>query len=240
MAEIKIKRSNVPGKAPAVGDLVLGELAINTYDGKLFLKRNDGTETIVEIGGGGGSSGSGVTVGTTPPESPQDSALWWDSSSGTLKIYYNDGSSSQWVDTNSSEKSAAVTAEAATSVYSNQYVVSGTTTDNTETEIFIDGVLNQRMPVALDTVCAYTVDIVAKRTDVPGDVAMFTIKSLARNDSGTVSDVGNIYEVVVARTDINLNVDIRANDTANAFGIYVTGVNSKTFSWRAVVSTVEV
>ena len=54
---IKIKRSAVAGKAPAVGDLQLGELAINTYDGKLYTKKSvSGTESVVEIGAG--SSGT--------------------------------------------------------------------------------------------------------------------------------------------------------------------------------------
>jgi hypothetical protein len=55
---IKIKRSAVPGKVPTTSDLQLGELAISTYDGKLFLKRDNGTETIVEIGAGSSFSGS--------------------------------------------------------------------------------------------------------------------------------------------------------------------------------------
>lgn len=51
---IKVKRSAVAGKVPAVGDLQLGELAINTYDGKLFLKKNvGGNETIVDVTAGG-------------------------------------------------------------------------------------------------------------------------------------------------------------------------------------------
>jgi hypothetical protein len=48
---IKLKRSSVAAKAPVVGDLELGELAVNTYDGTLYLKKNDGTETIVEVTG---------------------------------------------------------------------------------------------------------------------------------------------------------------------------------------------
>jgi hypothetical protein len=57
---IKIKRSAVAGKAPAVGDLALGELALNTYDGKLYTKKDDGAASIVELsGGGGGGGGSG-------------------------------------------------------------------------------------------------------------------------------------------------------------------------------------
>lgn len=47
---IKIKRSAVQGKVPSTTDLQLGELAVNTYDGKLFLKKDNGTESVVEIG----------------------------------------------------------------------------------------------------------------------------------------------------------------------------------------------
>lgn len=67
---IKIKRSAVAGKVPTTGDLQLGELAINTYDGKVFTKKDDGTPSIVEIGGSAGtgtvtnvSTGTGLTGG---------------------------------------------------------------------------------------------------------------------------------------------------------------------------------
>lgn len=50
---IKLKRSAVQGKVPTTADLELGELAINTYDGKLYLKKDDGTEGIVDVTGGG-------------------------------------------------------------------------------------------------------------------------------------------------------------------------------------------
>ena len=48
---IKIKRSSVQNNAPSTAQLELGELALNTYDGKLFTEINDGTASIVEIGG---------------------------------------------------------------------------------------------------------------------------------------------------------------------------------------------
>lgn len=45
------KQSSVAGKAPTTTQLELGELAINTTDGKLFLKKNVlGTESVVEVG----------------------------------------------------------------------------------------------------------------------------------------------------------------------------------------------
>lgn len=54
--KIQVKRSAVPAKQPTTADLDLGEIAINTYDGKMFIKKDDGTPTIVEIGGGTGTS----------------------------------------------------------------------------------------------------------------------------------------------------------------------------------------
>ena len=47
---IKIRRSSVQNKVPTTTDLDLGELAINTYDGKLFLKKSvGGTESVIAL-----------------------------------------------------------------------------------------------------------------------------------------------------------------------------------------------
>ena len=52
---LKLKRSSVSGNTPSTSDLELGEVAINTYDGKMFIKKNDGSDSIVEIGGTSGT-----------------------------------------------------------------------------------------------------------------------------------------------------------------------------------------
>ena len=62
---VRLRRSATQGAVPTTGQLALGEVAINTFDGKLFIKKDNGTESIVEIGAGGGSSGvSSITAGT--------------------------------------------------------------------------------------------------------------------------------------------------------------------------------
>jgi hypothetical protein len=53
--KVKFKRSSVAGKVPALSNLDTGELALNTYDGKLFLK--------VDTGG----IGIGTTVSAVNP-----------------------------------------------------------------------------------------------------------------------------------------------------------------------------
>lgn len=57
-ADIRLRRSAISGNVPTVEQLNLGELAVNTADGKLFLKRSfEGIEQIVEIGGNDARSG---------------------------------------------------------------------------------------------------------------------------------------------------------------------------------------
>ena len=47
---IKLKRSGTAGAAPTTSNLALGEVAINTYDGRFFLKKEvTGTPTIMEF-----------------------------------------------------------------------------------------------------------------------------------------------------------------------------------------------
>ena len=51
---VLLKRSTVAGRAPVPADLVLGELAVNVTDGKLYLKKSvSGIESIVDVTAGG-------------------------------------------------------------------------------------------------------------------------------------------------------------------------------------------
>jgi len=58
MPRIILKKNSSAGSVPLNSELELGELAINTNDGKLFTKKFDGVrESVVEIGGGGTPTG---------------------------------------------------------------------------------------------------------------------------------------------------------------------------------------
>jgi len=48
---IKLRRSSTSGAVPTTSSLSLGEVAINTYDGKMYIKKNDGSDAIVELSG---------------------------------------------------------------------------------------------------------------------------------------------------------------------------------------------
>jgi tRNA A22 N-methylase len=124
------------------------------------------------------------------------------------------------------------------SYHTHQYVLHGTTTNATETEILTTA--STRIPVATDTTLFYEVSIVSRRTDATGESGSWHLKGCADNFSGTVADVGSLYEIAVAQDDTNLSVDVRADDTNNAINVFVTGAASKTIRWTAIVKTTEV
>jgi|SanBayMetagenome_1026888.scaffolds.fasta_scaffold93073_2 hypothetical protein len=45
-----LKRSSTPGAVPQPVQLQLGEMAMNTADGKVYVKKSNGT--VVQVGGG--------------------------------------------------------------------------------------------------------------------------------------------------------------------------------------------
>ena len=69
---VKMKRSALQGKVPTTTQLELGELAVNTYDGRLFLKKDDGTEAVIEVG-----ANSGAVVSATPPLAAAPGTMWY-------------------------------------------------------------------------------------------------------------------------------------------------------------------
>jgi hypothetical protein len=121
---IKLKRSSVPGNIPTTAQLELGEIALNTYDGKAYFKKQVGAlQTIVEI------ASTGSTVASA-------SYALYAVSAGTASFAYTATSASYSLNTtsasyalNSTTASYAATATsasyAATSSYASNFNVSG-------------------------------------------------------------------------------------------------------------------
>jgi hypothetical protein len=78
---IILKRSATQGNTPTTSQLELGEVAINTYDGKVYIKKSvSGSASIVEVGpvvSVNGSTGA-VTIGTD------------ETAEGSTNLYYTD------------------------------------------------------------------------------------------------------------------------------------------------------
>jgi hypothetical protein len=68
---IKLKRTSTPSLSPSTAQITTGELFINTHDGKLFLKKNNGIESIVDLSiafsqSGGTINATSGTIDTIP------------------------------------------------------------------------------------------------------------------------------------------------------------------------------
>jgi len=46
---VKLKRTSVEGRKPTTSNIALGELAINTFDGKIYFEKDNGSPTILEV-----------------------------------------------------------------------------------------------------------------------------------------------------------------------------------------------
>ena len=179
---IKPKKSETASSVPDTSDIVVGEIAVNTADKKIYIR--DSSDNIVALGGTGAEG----------------------------------------------ETSNAVT---------NQYVLTGTTSDATETEIFIGGVSNSRVSVAANSTVMYSVDVVARRTDADGVGAGYHFKGVIDNNAGTVADVGTLYEIIVSEDNTALIADVGADATNDTIYVKVTGIASHTYRWVALVTTTE-
>ena len=93
-SNIKFKRSSVQNRVPTTAQLELGELALNTYDGKLYTEINTGSVSVVEIGSklsslvvdgdNGGGNGDVTFHGATANRD-----LLWDASLNILNFKDN-------------------------------------------------------------------------------------------------------------------------------------------------------
>ena len=116
---IILKRSATPAKVPTTAQIALGEIAINTNDGKIFIKKDDGVPTIVEIGAVKSVNGSTGTVVLNTDSVSEGSAQYFTTArarsaiSGSTGISYNSGtgviSTSQGIATSASPTFAGLT-----------------------------------------------------------------------------------------------------------------------------------
>ncbi|HEX8549358.1 MAG TPA: hypothetical protein VF691_20520 [Cytophagaceae bacterium] len=117
------------------------------------------------------------------------------------------------------------------------------TTNASVTELAVDGV-SEKLIMTSGKVWAFTVDIVAKQTGLPGQAqatASFLYRGLIKNNSGTVSliDLALLTNQREASAS-SWQVIINANDFNKALRIYVTGEANKTIRWVALVQLTEV
>ena len=103
---IQFKRSSTQNDVPATSDLALGEVAINTYHGRMYTEKNDGSAAIVEIG----SNPASLTI------------------NDAITFPTSDGSANQVLQTNGSGTLSFATMQSCSGISIFKYTISSNTT----------------------------------------------------------------------------------------------------------------
>ena len=169
---IQFKRSSTQNAEPLLSDLALGELAVNTYHGRFYTEKNDGSGAVVEVG----SNPSSLTI------------------NDAISFPTSDGTNGQLLSTNGSGTLGFVNAPSSgvtTYVYgitTDTTVISGAD-DNSATlgytvgmeQVFLNGV---KLVSGSDYVATNTSTITLQATSVSGDnvqvVAQTSISNLVQ------------------------------------------------------------
>lgn len=116
------------------------------------------------------------------------------------------------------------------------YVLYTTTTDATQTELFLDGT-STRIDLPEDSTMMFEADIIG-RDSTGTDHCSFRLQGLVDRTSGSTVLVNTVNEVVVAETDDTWSATVEADDVNDTIAVKVTGAAATTIRWTGFVKTV--
>ena len=89
---IVLKRSATSGAVPGTSDLALGEIALNTFDGKMYMKKTvSGTSTIVELTGNKAATSSAFAHDSYKYTADANQTTFTGSDANSQTLSYNNG-----------------------------------------------------------------------------------------------------------------------------------------------------
>ena len=199
---IQFKRSSTQNSVPTTSDLALGELAVNTYHGRFYTEKNDGSAAIVEVG----SNPKTLTI------------------NDAITFPTADGSSGQLLSTNGSG-TLSFTDAASSGVTTFTYSVTGNQTvftgndDNSASlaytvgmeQVYLNGV---KLVVSDDYATTNNTTITLQANAVSGDVLQIVAQT-------SVSNLVQGYYTTSALTTTNSDQVLSSNAVANKSIKYV-------------------
>ena len=118
------------------------------------------------------------------------------------------------------------------------YILYGTTTDSTLTELFLVAV-SSRITLDNNTTMMFEADIVG-RDSTGAKHCAFKLSGVIDNTNGSTILINNVSETIVAETVEAWSAVAQADDTNDALVIKVTGEGATTIKWTAFVKTISI
>jgi len=112
--------------------------------------------------------------------------------------------------------------------------LSGTTANDTPTEIYVDGTPTNRVDVATGSTITFSALVAARSAT---ESAGYKIEGVIKNDAGTAELVGVVAKTVFAEEDIAWDITVTAAN--NALTFIVTGDSADSVSWEVTLNKTE-
>ena len=113
------------------------------------------------------------------------------------------------------------------------------TTNATPLELFLDGSA-QRLTLADQDCWAFSILLVARRTDADGEGAGYRLEGVIHRNGSSTALVGNVSKTVLGESSAGWDAEVEADDTNESLKITVTGEAGKTIRWAARIELAQV
>jgi hypothetical protein len=123
--------------------------------------------------------------------------------------------------------------------YSGKALYRGETTAIGTVEIFLDGVTNNRLSVAVGSVVAFDA-LVVGRDSVTGDSCAYKLVGAIKNIAGTTSILGTVGRSLLGEDDAVFDATITADDTNDSLKLEVVSSTVNETEWAATLEYTEV
>ena len=197
------------GTAP--GAPITGQLWYDTSQSELKLYKGSSTWRKVGV----------PQTGSIPPVSPDVGQFWFDTITQLLKTW----TGLTWL-----------VIGPVSILPGNQYLqyaLALTTTNGTNSEMWINGNPGSRQVLDNNTTYTFEITISARRTDSGVEFAGWKINGVINQTAGALVFSGTPAITVVGNTS-PWSVSVTADNTNHALGVFVTGQAGKTVNWSCV------
>lgn len=169
---------------------------------------------------------SASSFGSSPPNSPSNGQLWFNSNTGKLNVW----NGSQWIEISPSDTIPTSLVQ--------QFSITRTTTNNTASELWVNGQTNSRMEINEDEMWSFDITLSAKRIDTGTEVSAWNIKGLIDSTGSNVTIPTTPAYTLIGQTN-SWSVEVSADNSNNALVVTVTGQSGKTISWNGYARVVK-
>ncbi len=232
------------GSSSIHGNTLTGQKAAGRYYATACGYQANADDVGTAIGASSDGSTSGAAVGYSAYAKNSGAALGRDASTNNKVLAVALGRSSKCERYGEVVKSAEISSSPKFLKSEAQWF--GTTTDDTETEILLDG-LTQRYVMIAQSSISFEILIIARNN--AGNVSKgWTVAGVIHRDNSNITSlVGSISKSVISESGTystydtnNWDVDAEADDTNESLIVKVTGEAGITIRWEAAGSMAEV